>query len=268
MRFAIPSALTLLAASGALACSDSTAPAAGSSPISVSFTTNATAGASLMRSADLTASSELSATVGADALVITKAQLVLARIELQRVGATCASELAAGDDERDDHDCEELELAPMLVDLPVNGTVVNAINVTIPEGTYSSLEAKLRPVRAGNDRGRGSSAFLAAHPELSGVSVLVEGTFNGQAFTFTSPVSAGIEHSFSPPLTVSSSPLNFTVNVDLSNWFRKSGALIDPRTANAGGANERTVADNIRQSFRAFRDDDHNGHDDDGEGHR
>ena len=202
MRFHMLSALTLLAASGALACSDGTAPAAGRL-MSVSFTTAGAAGPSLSRTADPAATRDVLATVGTDALIITKAQLVVARIELKRVGATCTSEMAAGDDEEnDDEDCAELELAPSVVDLPVNGTVVNALSVNIPEGTYSSLEAKVRPVRADNDRGRGSAAFLAAHPELEGVSVLVEGTFNGNAFTYKGAVKAGVERNFSPPLVV------------------------------------------------------------------
>ncbi|MFL5608108.1 MAG: hypothetical protein ACJ8AD_16775 [Gemmatimonadaceae bacterium] len=57
---------------------------------------------------------------------------------------------------------------------------------------------------------------------------------------------------------------NVTVSVDLTNWFRtRSGALIDPSTANAGGPNAVLVAENIKRSFHAFRDDDRDGDDDD-----
>jgi hypothetical protein len=41
---------------------------------------------------------------------------------------------------------------------------------------------------------------------------------------------------------------------------------VDPASANEGGANENLVRDNIRASIDAFRDDDHDGHDDDHEG--
>jgi hypothetical protein len=253
------------AAAGALACSESTAPTAGV-PVSLSFSTTSAAGASLSRSADVSLTSSSSA----DALVITKAQLVIARVELVRAGAVCASEAASGDDDGadDDDDCAELQLAPSIIDLPVNGTVVSALEVTIPEGSYTALEAKLRPVRSGSGSGRGTTAFLAAHPDLDGVSVLVEGTWNGKAFTYRGAAERGIERSFSPPLTASGTPLGLTVNVDLATWFRSSsGTLIDPNTANARGANAQLVEDNIERSFRAFRDDDHNGRDDDGPGH-
>lgn len=249
-----------LAAAGALACSESTSPR-GSAPVSLSFSATSATGASFSRSADLSLASSSSA----DALVISKAQLVIARVELERAGATCTSQAPSGDDDvAENEDCAELELAPSVIDLPVNGTVVNALSVAIPEGSYSALEARLRPIVSGRDGGRASTAFLAAHPDLSGVSVLVQGTFNGVAFTYKGTPSVGIERSFSPPLTVTSgTPLNLTVNADLATWFRNSsGALIDPSTANAGGANAQLVADNIRRSFRAFRDDDHDGRDD------
>jgi hypothetical protein len=55
--------------------------------------------------------------------------------------------------------------------------------------------------------------------------------------------------------------------MDLTTWFRtQAGALIDPSTANAGGPNAVLVAENIKRSFHAFRDDDRDGDDDDRRG--
>jgi hypothetical protein len=267
MRVLIRTSFAILAAAGMAACSDSTAPAA-RHLVSVSFATSTTSSPTASRIADPSASTSEAA--AADNLVITKAQLVFARMELVKAGATCTTETAAGDDEvgDDGHECAELELAPSLVELPVNGTVASTLDVTVPEGSYSSLEAKLRPIRTSGDHGRASSAFLAAHPEASGVSVLVDGTFNGVPFSYRGDVSVGIEQGFSPPLAVTTAPINLTVNVDLATWFRtRTGTAIDPATANAGGANATLVADNIKRSFHAFRDDDRDGHDD-GEGHR
>jgi hypothetical protein len=253
--------------SGALACAESTSPAGGR-PMTISFSTAAPTGASLSSAAD--ASREVSTASGSDALVITKAQLVVARIELQRVGATCTSESATGDDEAEnENECAELQLAPSVVDLPVNGTVASALSVAIPAGSYSALEAKIRPLGANGEHGRGTSAFLAAHPDLAGVSVVVEGTFNGKGFTFRGAPRAELERVFNPPLDVDAASLNVTIGVDLANWFKsRTGALIDPSTANAGGANATVVADNIKRSLRAFRDDDRNGHDDEDDDRR
>ena len=54
-------------------------------------------------------------------------------MELARVGATCTSDEAAGDDDPGDaHECAELALAPRVMDLPVNGTMVDALSANIP----------------------------------------------------------------------------------------------------------------------------------------
>lgn len=266
--------LCLLGAAASLAaCADSTKPGA-SMPMSLSFTTaaSATAGGASASRSPLAPRFDVTTTDGANTLVITKAQVVVARAELQQAGATCASDADAGDDDgghadAEHSECAEIAVAPTVVDLPVTSAVVKTLDVTIPAGTYSALEAKIRAVRA--ERGAASAAFLAANPGFAGASVRVEGTFNGTPFVYTGSPAANLETIFSPPMVVDASPVNLTVNVDLSTWFRSStGTLIDPSTANAGGLNAAVVANNIRRSFRAFRDDDRNGHDDDGrDGH-
>lgn len=244
---------------------DSTGPVGAAAPRTISLSLAAT-GALSTASASLNGRTSSSLTVSSssvDALVITKVQLVLARLELQRAGATCSSNASAGDDDRmDDESCAQLELSPTIVTLPVDGSVANALSVPVPSGTYSAFEAKMRPVEA---RRNGSTTFLAAHPEFAGVSVRVEGTFNGKAFTFLGAPSAQFESVFNPPLVADASGINITIKVDLSNWFRTStGALIDPASASAGAANAAIVSSNITRSFSAFRDDDRNGHDDHG----
>lgn len=245
---------------------DSTSPAAsGRQPMTVSFSTAATSGPSASVAGLGGSTRSITATSGTDVLIITKAQLVLARVELQQVGATCTSAATAGDDNHgDENKCAELELAPTVVDLPVGTAVAAALNVTVPAGTYSALEAKIRPVNANQEHdGAGSAAFLSAHPELAGVSVRVEGTFNGTAFTYTGAPRAELESVFNPPMAVTDKGANITVHADLATWFKtSSGTLIDPTTANAGGTNASLVAANIQKSFRAFRDDNHDGHDD------
>jgi hypothetical protein len=76
-------------------------------------------------------------------------------------------------------------------------------------------------------------------------------------------------------VTVGSTATTVTVHVSIDRWFADgSGNLVDPATANAGGANEQLVRDNVRRSFHAFEDNEHHGDDghgddgfDDGSGH-
>ena len=56
--------------------------------------------------------------------------------------------------------------------------------------------------------------------------------------------------------------VDVTISVDVSGWFADGlGGLVDPATGNKGGANDQLVENNIRDSFRAFRDDDRDGED-------
>jgi hypothetical protein len=232
--------------------------------VQLSFTTNSTltGGAANRVAADLV--------VGADnELVLQKVQLVFGKLELDRDGtADCVGEI---DDEHDDdgdansgdvnNDCEEVELDPLLVDVPVDDALHPVINVPLPEGTFRELEAKLEPAR---DR---FTTFNAANPNLVGKSVRVEGTFKGTSFVFTSPVRAKLEMDFDPALVIDATTRNATVAIDVRKWFlNPDGTVIDPTTATAGTMNLLQIENNIRRSFHAFEDEDEDG-EDNHEGH-
>ena len=251
-------------------------------PVKLSFTTNSAVGAAATRvAADLVVGS-------ANELVLQRVQLVLRKIELDRVGtADCVGEIEdEGDDDnrnggdnsgpgsnnsgRDDDDCEEVFRDPILVDVPVDDALHPVITVPLPAGTFSELEAKLGPARVSD------ATFNAANPDLVGKSVRVVGTFHGTPFVFTSRVRANLELDFDPPLVIDETTKNATVSLDVRKFFLKpSGAVIDPSTATPGSSNLLQIENNIRRSFHAFEDDEergednHRGHNgnDDGENH-
>jgi hypothetical protein len=220
--------------------------------VSLSFSTHTAAGA-------LVAGRQLSANLiagsGSDTLIITKAQVVMSRVELVKADtAACSGDTTSATE------CEELKLDPSLVSLPVDSGVTTSLITAVPAGTYAAFEGKIRLVQASD---AGGTAFLAANPTFNGVSVRVEGTFNGTPFVYTGTADAELELQFSPALVVDSTGMNITVNVDLSSWFRNgSGGLVDPATANAGGPNASLVEHNIHQSFEVFEDDNKDGHQD------
>lgn len=233
------------AAGMALAGCDATAPKA----LSVSITTN-----SIVPAGARFAASGLGADIligsGANSLKITSVQLVLAKIELASSTPCTGTTGESG--------CEELELGPVLVDVPLNGTTPAILDQVVPAGTYTGLDAELNAVQAGET---GAAAFLAAHPEFAGVSVRVVGVFTDansvdHPFTFTTGADAEIEMQFQPPVTVGTGTSNLTIAVDVPSWFRDaSGAVIDPTNA----ANAPMIAANIERSFRAFEDDNRDG---------
>jgi hypothetical protein len=241
--------------------------------VQLSFTTNATVTSAANRvAADLF--------VGANnELVLQKVQLVFGKLELdQRGAADCVGEVENQNDDHGDEngnnagsaECEDVDLNPVLVEVPVDDALHPVINVPLPAGTFSQLEAKLEPAR---DR---FTNFNTANPNLVGKSVRVEGTFNGTSFVFTSPVRAKVEMNFDPPLVIDETTRNATVAIDVRKWFlNPDGSVIDPATATPGSSTLLQIENNIRRSFHAFEDDDergedhHEGHNgnDDGEHH-
>ena len=196
-----------------------------------------------------------------DTIIIRSAQLVLRKVELKRADvASCDAIMGNGD-------CEEFETGATLVTLPL-GSVVIATEVTVnaPAGTYNGLEFEIHKPNSTDD-----ATFIAANPDFAAISIRVTGTFvHGTGagagarsdFTFTSDVDQSEEASLVPPVTVQGGQsLNVTLRADISGWYLNATktALVDPASANKGGANESVVANNIQNSFKAFEDDNHDG---------
>ena len=228
------------------ACSDAVGANAHSLSVSVTGTSSSAPAAS--RSGAFGPSLDVVVGAGANTITITKAQIVLGRIEVEpgTTTATCSG--------TETDDCPAVKLDPVLVDLPLDGTTKTDFGANIPAGTYRGIELKIRPV---NSSDPGGAAFLAANPSFSNVSVHVEGTFNGQPFAYNSSLDAEIEMELSTPITLTSgSGSNFTLFVNVASWFTdSSGNAIDPTNSQ----NQSTIENQIQQSFKVFKDDDKNG---------
>jgi len=208
---------------------------------------------------------------------ITSAQMVLSHLKLasdaacssssdgeaaEATGATESPDASEPDgNNNDEHDCESMDVAPVLINLPLDGTTKVILDAVVPAGTYTGLRAKLEAVEGDDD---GASAFLTAHPDFQGVSVKVGGVFTDAGgvdhpFTFTSGVEAEIAVDFPAPVTVGASTSNLTIDVNVGSWFTDAtGAAIDPTNA----ANQTAIEQAIRASLSAFEDDNHDGMDD------
>lgn len=237
-------AIAALSFGAIIGCSDTSTAPAGTRPVTLAFSTASGAVANLAPSFVETPAP----------LVITRAQLVFSESELEPVGASCATASTA---ESDDDGCPELKSGPMLVDLPLDATTRSVVAVNIPAGSYEELEFEIDAVSThSDDRPADVQAFLTAHPEFEGVSIRVEGTYNGEPFVFTTGVEVEMELEFEPPITIDGTSNLLVIHVDLGNWFRtETGEAIDPRTANAGGENKSRVDENIEKSFDAFEED-------------
>jgi hypothetical protein len=244
----LPYGIFLLAA-----CADSTTGAGRPAAVTLSVTSRSAA----VPTVALASAAPITVEGGGNTLVINQVRLVLGEIELKLPDADCsgsgAGNSSSGNSGRG-NECAEIELDPVLVDVPLSGTATLDLGALVPPGTYRELEFKVE--NADDDSGL-EATFLRAHPEFRGVSVRVDGTFNGQPFTFKSALEAEIEQEFGTPLVVSAeNPLNLTISIDVASWFKGTGGtVLDP----SNGANAFRIGQNVRASFAAFEDDDRNG---------
>jgi hypothetical protein len=296
----IPSVFTAAAAVAAFAlsaCSDGTSPSS-ANKVGVGFQLARTSSAASVMAASVdgsapsvpgttptitTSSAGMSITRDGDVLLVTKAQLVVRNVKLKSASAVCsdddddesssnsvalglgatvanASASASSDDDDDDDECPTFRVGPYLVDVPVSGADGARVAVEVPAGTYSSIRLWLHKVTSSDSA---DLAFRQANPDFRDISLRLEGTFNGTPFIFVNDVNAKLTVPLAEPLVVGTGGDDVTVTIDLSTWFlRPSGGLYSPAAANTPGQTRAQVQNNIRNAFRAFKDDNRDGRED------
>jgi hypothetical protein len=219
--------------------------------VAVSFTATTPTGAAALLDA--------AAAPAAQALVLTSVEIVLREIELERSDVTDCDLLGENDD-----GCEEFEAGPVLVSVPVDGSVSQEFSIGIPEGSYNEIEFDIHKVSSGDEA---DAQFLVQNPTFEDLSIRVRGTFDGQDFVFETDLNVEQELDLFPPLVIgeSTTSTNITIAVGLDGWFVDgSGVTVNPTTGNKGGANENLIKDNIKNSIEAFEDSNRDGNDDSG----
>ena len=241
-------ALMVACVLGAAACDDDETGPDGRSEVTLSVATGPEAAPGIHLDETIT--------VGDDVLVLESVEIVLREIEFERSESSTDCDEVEGDDDA----CEELDVGPILLDVPLGTGLARELTVVVDTGHFDELEFEIhKPEDDGDDA---DVAFIAEHPEFADVSIRVTGTFNGTPFTYETDLNVEQEHELAPPLIVAESgSVNVTLLVDVSTWFLDEAgtALVDPATANSGGVNEALVEDNIEQSIQAFEDDDSDG---------
>ena len=193
---------------------------------------------------------DISMTAGGHSLVIGKAQMVLAEMELKATSSSaCAAEAA-------EDDCTELQVAPIVVDLPLGAVKSLDVSALLPPGTYREIELDVDAVESGEHAT--SAAFHAAHPDFRNVSVRVTGTFDGSPFIFETAQDFEVELEFPSPFVVGAGASSLTLNIDVASWFQVGSTILDP----SNPENRSVITNNIGRSIAAFRDDDRDGRED------
>ncbi|MEQ9568812.1 MAG: hypothetical protein RLN75_01370 [Longimicrobiales bacterium] len=152
---------------------------------------------------------------------------------------------------------QSLEDDPFLLDVPVGGGVRSLLAAAVAPGRYDGVRIGLH---APDPDDPADQAFLAAHPDLAGASVRVEGSWNGEPFTWTRALDEVRVVALEPPLDVWARTANVTLLLDVGSWFRAAdGSLIDPATAMGDAPMAAVVESRIRASFAALVDPDADG---------
>jgi hypothetical protein len=245
----MPFAAAALGASLASGCEGGTGPSGGQLTVSAAATPRGTGTDSIA--------------LGAHTLVFDQVQLVLREIELERVfHDDCDDDdRDDGDEGRGDDDCEELEIGPILVDLPLDGGAERVITVEADSGSYDEVEFEIHKPDDDDDR---DEAFLAAHPDFRRVSIRVRARYDGEPVVFETDLNAEQERRLVPPLTLTErAATNLTLTADLATWFVVGGQLVNPVRGLKGASLENEIKDNIKRSIEMVKDHDRDGRDDD-----
>jgi hypothetical protein len=154
----------------------------------------------------------------------------------------------------------ELRTAPLLIDLLQldleSGTPREVDLADVHAGTYRELKFKIhKPALSDTGVSIDNGLFWMASENAS---VIVDGTIDGRPFTFKSAVDA--QQELEGTFALGDGSHYLTLNFDPSGWFGgQVPARLDPVEAN-----REQIEKNIRESFEAFQDDDHDGHRDRG----
>ena len=159
------------------------------------------------------------------------------------------------------NDSLKVESNPVVVYLNLTGSAQTVATANVPQGSYNRVKFEIH-LPAQNESVPDQEFRTGANGNER-FSIIVKGTFNGTAFVFKSRDVINQSVTIDPPLEVADSigTANATLTVDVNTWFTLGlGGLLDPTDTSA--SNVAMINNNIRASFRAFRDNDNDGNED------
>jgi hypothetical protein len=182
-------------------------------------------------------------------------KMTLEDIDLERTDQSVDCSAA---ESGDFSDCSDYFAGPLLVQLDLTGSALTTpITINAPFGTFDTVSFDIS-VPDGGDPAQ--VAYLDANPDMEGVSLLVEGTFNSAAYSFALDLRGDQALLISPPPVVTESNTGFSITAmfAIASWFvRTDSSLMKPSamcSASVGCADRSTVEQNIERSIQAYSD--------------
>lgn len=185
---------------------------------------------SIMSAPGLTATQNVSST-----LVLDSIKILLKDIKLNVSGVS---------------DTVNFKTGPFVFSLNPNSTVNTVSSLLIPNGSYDKVQFEIHKLE---DADIIDTIFSNGGGKYS---VVTYGKYNGTSFVYKSSKSAKQKLNFNPPAVVNSvTKSNITLKVQPYTWFWNGSDYMDPTVS----SNSNDIDNNIKSSFKAFKDDDHNG---------
>jgi hypothetical protein len=167
-----------------------------------------------------------------DSLVITEVKFFVEEMEIESV----------------QNDSLDFERENFIVNLPLDGMPLDIANLDIPAGIYDEFEIEIEKP----DDKDVVVTDTDFKDETGDYSVVVKGTFNGEAFMFRSSEDFEIEIELNSPINLGDDESAvLMISVDVMSWFLgATGEVLDPKNP----ANTERINENIEASFEAFED--------------
>ncbi|MDZ7780228.1 MAG: hypothetical protein U5R14_09905 [Gemmatimonadota bacterium] len=169
-------------------------------------------------------------------LTIDEIRLIVAEVELDGDDDAC-------EDQGEGDDCADFEAPPRFLDLPLDGTPVEAFVGLIPPNTYDELEFEIEDLEDDEDDTEFAAEIEALRAEIldefpdwpDEATALVAGSFestDGEVSSFRVFLEAEIEveRDLIPPLVVGESDVNPDLTIDIRPeiWFgRSDGSVLE-----------------------------------------
>jgi hypothetical protein len=203
-------------------------------------------------------------TLGGDEIVIEAVDIVLRKIRFGGVASGACDGDAGTEAGGEPEDCGEFRSGPELFELPLEEGVVPTFTATVPVGSYRQVQFQIhRPTDENGD-----AELIAAHPDFDGTSIRVTGTYQKAGepapvpFAYTTDLTSVLTVELETPIDVADGEgLAMTLAFQTARWFVNASGdgLVDPAAALDGQPQEALVEQNIRNSIRAFQDEDGDG---------
>jgi len=148
-----------------------------------------------------------------------------------------------------------VKTGPIVVNLNLEGKTTEFASSEIPAGSYNRVRFEIHKIE--DSESPPDPDFKDGLESSKRYSIIVNGTLNGEAFTYKSRKSAQQDIKLEYDLIVEENEeANLTITVDPFSWFYEGDTFLNPNNE----SNDDKIDNNLKYAFkRAFKDSDLDG---------